>query len=751
MALTLEVSMTGTGTIGNIAPGWSLNESATPVTIGERGAGTGSVSFTAQATDDSLLVINNDVTSSINGLGTIVGNIQSVSQSGLSCQITHNTYLDKFNLDVDVPAISVGGVKSWFDALGIAAGLKQANPDSRPDYRQPKYVIGGVQLPANDYWKIGQVTYGFPFDDSPTDNTNVFSIDDIFKHSTRKSAPSYNYGFAYENANLSSTLDAALAETRTDSFLPGMEVTSYIDGNGNYTIGNNVFQMAVDVDSTTDIRLWVKVGAELSAPTYANVFGMEIDGAADVAKIYDLQTETTRTVSLATLDHSQPILISFNITHRSISSFPTPIAYDTLDVYAKDYTNATATATGTYPEIVTNWGGGNLYVAGDYINCANIAYVNFFRTKTPRNTAPTIVYYAPEDVDYFYNIDFTGYTGTYEGAYPATTGVAWELIQDLASAENFEVYTEGNVLYLRDIGSTTVDITNRTVPNINPTSTLSGKQINIAYSEAEFVNGVVYDAAQDGNNIITVEAGTSTVTSVKWNVNPLSVQNPVRSDTWPVEVGQYYVIDSEGLPLLAEEWEAYGASVTAIVDPDDSSAIQITVKGPSTDTTLAGGPYKLAASDSGVEYGALKLGGSGVYVGGKQLGLITAVDPEKYTRATVNTIINPFIVTEENAYDRGVWASMVASGPTVSVSFTLPVSAIDGVGLTPGALFDFNHSTYRVVSSSIGNLGVGINAERYVLVSDVDAIWGSQTVADFDAVWGALECQDQIIFPYKVA
>jgi hypothetical protein len=94
---------------------------------------------------------------------------------------------------------------------------------------------------------------------------------------------------------------------------------------------------------------------------------------------------------------------------------------------------------------------------------------------------------------------------------------------------------------------------------------------------------------------------------------------------------------------------------------------------------------------------------------------------------------------------------MKASGPVVSINFSIPSSSISGIGLTCGSLFDYNNSTYRVISCTIGALSVSIYAERHVLVSDVDAIWGSQTVANFDAVWGSLECQDQIIFPYKVA
>ena len=57
--MSIEVTMSGSGSIGDIAPGWSVNEYATPVTIGETSGGTGNVSFNAASLPDSLFVINN--------------------------------------------------------------------------------------------------------------------------------------------------------------------------------------------------------------------------------------------------------------------------------------------------------------------------------------------------------------------------------------------------------------------------------------------------------------------------------------------------------------------------------------------------------------------------------------------------------------------------------------------------------------------------------------------------------------------
>jgi len=733
--VALEVTMTGSGTIGNIAPGWSVNESTNSVTIGETGAGTGSVSFNAQATDDSLLVINNNVTSNINGLGNVTGVVQSVSQTGLNTSITHGTFLDKFNLDVDVQPVDIGGPYKWFFNLGQSI-FGSTTPAVRPDYG----YAGTTYQNFRQTTVISAPSYSFPFDGNTTDVNNVYSIDDIFTNSTRIWAGGFQ-GYGYQSSlDTVAWLDvdaSTLPLTTGMSFAQAFQTPS---PNSNRTFNRLYLQFSATVDASTRIFFGNKFGNGPSAPTFSDCIKVDINGATNVISIMEMETETSETASIAGLDKTEPIMFTLVFGGNTMIY---PFNYLlTMSLKATDHTGASVTTSGSINVRYGSW-----RIVYDSINTPYMGFVNM---GSSTSTVPT-TYITPDPIEYNFDIDFTDYTEGYVGSYPATSGVAWELMQEIASAENFEIALDEDIVVVRDIGINTLDVTNFSAPpTTNPKSTLSGSQINVAYNEAEFLTGVVYDAEQDGNNIISVEAGATTVTSVKWNVSPIVVNSPTRSDTWPISAGQYYVIDSAGLPLFAGEWEEYGGSVTAIIDPDDNSAIQIIVKGPTTETTAAGGPYELAASDSGVKYASLKLSGTGIYVNDYQLGLITAIDTTKYTRTIVNNIVNPFIVTKENAYDRGVWASMKASGPVVTVNFTIPSSAINGVGLTPGSLFDYGLSTYRVVACTIGNLSVSVEAESYVLVADIDAIWGSQTVADFDAIWGSLECQDQIIFPYKV-
>jgi hypothetical protein len=717
--MALEVSMTGTGSIGDIAPGWSINEFATSNIIGSTGSGTGSGTFTAKALDESLLCINNNIQSTVDPLGYLGGVVQSVNQSGLTCSITHGSELDKFNLDVSVPPVGSGGTKAWFYKLCQAIGL--ANPD-RPDYRIPSYA-GPALYPAP--FRTGQYSYGFPFDVNTKDNSDAFDIDSIFSQSTRSAVA--GFGFSYENLDESAAFTAALQNVQTQPSLPGLvQIPAYTAGASFMQAGNMIVQFMLKVDSITDIKFWIKMGGVVSAPLYENMLEFRINGTSDTASIMVMADESTQTASLASLNHADPILVTFYSTVQDTTTG----AGICFKVIAEDSAGVTSEVTSTAMAMSQGYGQ-NYYIAGDYLNASLINYVNIGFLKLNSEIARLSPYITPEELDYGVDVDFTNFTQTFFGAYPSTKGVAWELMQQIGSAENFEIVTSGNTVVFRDVALTELEISNTApTPTINPTSTLSGRQINIPYTEAYFVEGVVYDSRADGNNILSVAAGETITTVVNDNVHPISLIQPrfIPGTQWSGLVNEYCVMDSTGYYLNAAEWTAFGGDVSVQVAPDDPAGIEIAVKGPYTEVTLAGGPYRIAVSDGSNEYASLKVGGTGVYSGDNVLELRTGLDPEKYTRATVNTITNPFINTLEQAYDRGVWASNKASGPAVTLTATIPTRDVVAIGLTSGSLINYNQSTYRVTSDTVSNVSTSLNAEYYVTVDDVDALWDGGVV-----------------------
>lgn len=129
----ITVTLDGTGTIGNIIPGWTVSEFATPVIIGDQRAGTGDVAFSAKGDDDSLIIINDSVRFQHNDdagdLGYVEGVVRRVGQSGLTASVNHSTPLERFNTDRFIPALGVGSGWAAVDLALQLTGFVYLNPN----------------------------------------------------------------------------------------------------------------------------------------------------------------------------------------------------------------------------------------------------------------------------------------------------------------------------------------------------------------------------------------------------------------------------------------------------------------------------------------------------------------------------------------------------------------------------------------------------------------------------------------------
>jgi len=119
--MALNIAMTGTGTVGDIVPGWSVNEFATPVVSGNYSGGTGDVSLNASARDDSYFIVNNNIVSTftdLNGVNhNITGTVRGVSRQGLNVSFNHTTILEKFNAEKTIPPLMIGSPLAAVDLL----------------------------------------------------------------------------------------------------------------------------------------------------------------------------------------------------------------------------------------------------------------------------------------------------------------------------------------------------------------------------------------------------------------------------------------------------------------------------------------------------------------------------------------------------------------------------------------------------------------------------------------------------------
>ena len=195
-------------------------------------------------------------------------------------------------------------------------------------------------------------------------------------------------------------------------------------------------------------------------------------------------------------------------------------------------------------------------------------------------------------------------------------------------------------------------------------------------------------------------------------------------------------------------WEDYGGKLEVSISEDIPGGIVVKLTGPSREIPGYTGPYKIAANDDDNDFAALSIIGRGIKSKPETVSIRTGAAESKTTQDVAKTINNPFIADTQMAYDRGIWASVDASGPRVTLSGTISAGDIDGFGLAAGSLITYDDSQYRVTDVTIGNLGVSFNATRFVDVADFNALWSTKTVAYHDGVWDGFDTQDQIIMPF---
>lgn len=332
----------------------------------------------------------------------------------------------------------------------------------------------------------------------------------------------------------------------------------------------------------------------------------------------------------------------------------------------------------------------------------------------------------------------------------------WNYLQDACSAYGQELSITEDNLVVRPVGSNVIDITNIVgAPNIVTSMMFNGRNVEIEYSNSTQAQyDEVYNARDDDNRIISVKTLETVTTTVPVKGTPAILVQPKRTTQAPNGTGNYCVINETGLQVPQMLWEKYGGNVRVEVNATVPDSIDIIVTGPAVGLTNDGypGPYSIAYSSGGSNnYGAISIIGYGVSTNKKTLKLRTASDDTKVSQDVAKTIINPFISTLEQAYDRGIWAGIIASGPSVTFSCTLPSSVVTKFGLVAGSIFRYEDSIYRVMSATIGNASVSINAIRHVTVGDFDATWNNNTVWAHDQTWSGYQTSDQVIYPlYRV-
>lgn len=1013
--MAINVNMTGSGEIGEIQPGWNVNEYATPVTIGDTAGGTGTVNITAAKKPTSKLIVNNSITTSHDVLGDISGDVLTVNTTGPNVSLTHGAPLAKFDADANIPELYTGGVypaldicsqlsgnnqlvsglNGWYGSLAGHGALFNAsggrvygsayyvkyryyNPSTgKYETQRIAAATNSVGTAQHEYADNGVFYASYIEGDSFSPNQKVANTNYV-AYRTYVPGP-YGHNWSFEGNPVDNNFDYGFYGYVHIDPSPGVLTVNF-----DYTAGGSPVSATgtVDISSlnfaeelyvfikysfkkndngTCDFNLTASVanvnnvGTYFSTSAFIQLYTLPtwyskwtINGYARnlwrKSGITSIDSATVGEIPLRSniaqnpsfesgilgwesIAYGTPIVVPSSLTNDSAVKYKgdkslkvstsggsanlivlkgtnsqtlvSPNKYYYYSLYFKfaaansnvycDFRIHNYDAYGN--EVGGDYGGGaivngnwqrlesNIFTPYNAHHC--VIEVNAY-TINGANTLPTsfnidailiqenngaettyfdstltpplnraykyelsggqyvsneyaLISGATPEVPFIYDnvLNVIDDTTPVTSAKPAIgfKGNMWEYLQHACTAYGKEISVVDNRITLRDAGANVLDVTNVVAsPTLTPTSTLTGKAVEVVKQGVEIISdGVVYDAYEDKNKILSVKPGETVTTTIEAKTYLTSVFQPERNFQLPNADGCYIVSDSTGLPIPTSKtlkldttatsgtgtvatvttksshgikpgdtvsitgvtpagynannvtvtsvtrttftyantttgaqtkagkvtytsattlWEDYGGKLKVSVNKDIPGAIDIQLTGPTKEIPGYSGPYKIAVSDDGNDFAALSILGRGIKSNPETVTIQTGAAVSKTTQDIAKTINNPFIADTEMAYDRGMWASVDASGPRVTLSGTIPTSSIDSFGITAGSLVTYEDCQFRVTDASISNIGVSFNASRFVDVADFHAIWGNKTVAYHDGVWDAFDTQDQIIMPF---
>ena len=735
--MAVELTTTGSGTIGNITPGWNVQEYATPVVAGNRAGGIGGLSFSAKKNDDSAFIINNNSTFTHDELGSISGVIKTANISGEVVSVTQSSDLFIFDKEKEIPGLVSGGVHQTVDLLHQIA---------KKDIRLKSGLSGG-------FWSLAGHNAGFNSSGEMLDYKEY-----QVKYSWIGSPSNTNYSqyiMTCKNALWVEYGDHLYRFNKLFArYVRGDTIVSDIS-NPNYFVAFKSF-----ITSSSGYCEWAVDGGPSDSVTNTDrSISIKVNRATNQLQIFcDYRSGGN------VINGNQNATINASInTANELAVF---IEYNLLSVNPSGTYNYRLKAT------VCNTSNYSIYTTAtlDFTADAMPIYYDQWRLRSAGtgdegyrsvwvDDTTSVKSIAEWENEPSYSLSASVISADIISR-PVLGGKynMWQFLQDACSAHGQEISISNGVTYVRVNGELQLNITNIVAsPSLNIETSFSGETVDIVYSGATAPasgpgiytssRSEVYNVYTDKNRIISVNANEIITTTVKTDNYLLSVLPTYKSSTFPNVAGAYAVCDSTGANVTNGAWASYGGKVIVSINEDDRTAIDIKVIGPTRTIPGKTAPYSLAYSSGSEKYAALSILGTAIKGAPETLSLQTGAPQDKSSQASSADVKNVHIGSIGKAYTAGLWISANASGPRVSFSGSIPISSIAGFGLTAGSLFRYEDAIYRVDSTTVNNISVSINATLYTICNDFDSLWSTKTVEFHDDIWSGYEVQDQIIRP----
>lgn len=344
------------------------------------------------------------------------------------------------------------------------------------------------------------------------------------------------------------------------------------------------------------------------------------------------------------------------------------------------------------------------------------------------------------------------YSGTSpQVLFPGWSDMTWAKLNELCAAYSKEIAVVNDQLVIRDVDTQVLTLDNFAP---SPTANLGGDKASrhitiVSQNATQLVSAPIFDYTSDQSRTISAGVNEYSVTNIQTNTWLTSIQ-PVtpalgRVGIYPAE-GQYFITSADDRFITPALWNQYGGAVN-VYRSDDGTSVDVAVTGPGQPIADYQTPYTISTLIGNGKSTGISIIGSGVKVAPQALKVATGADWSKVSEDVGQTVNNPFITSPAIAYDRAPWACTVANGLSQTISLSIPLDQIGGLGLVAGSTFIYRNCRWRIIGTTVGNISIGINAARYTTVGNHDALYSGQTIGAHDTRLTLLTLGDSAIKP----
>lgn len=330
----------------------------------------------------------------------------------------------------------------------------------------------------------------------------------------------------------------------------------------------------------------------------------------------------------------------------------------------------------------------------------------------------------------------------------------WDAVKQMCAAYGYIAYSTGSSVGFSLPGEIELKIvepstTVQTIARMERARTVVVKN----YNSKTALNQIIFKAT----DVYEVKAGETLETTATIEGSIQSVNNPTayaQMNLTEGNFGQYVVTGSDGYIIAPQLWRDYGGKITAAVGTEYNE-IKLSITGANLPDRS---PFRV--SEGGEDRPSLWFSGQAIVHEPVDMTFYTGDDTVSLVEQPP-VVDSPFIATELQARDRGVFTAGVLGGPEITLTITgmpqfrlirhnpdgtdteLPVS----FGYFAGALLRYGDAIYRVLTVTYTPRAVDIVLAEHTTIADFNAVWAGKTIADFDAVVAGMTVGQFLIRP----